>query len=201
MEHLSTWTETEGGKVLAMGKEAIPKGETVDSEVELRNQLIDLISVGNLKHTPQALFTLFRQFLTRISLPRLIHFMDLVLPQLTPVQAAWAGEEKTLWSCHYIRWLSSQLVRPALTIKPWVIFFFSSLAERAITAVPVTALPYEAFVTSSKMPRFHQAETHNKRTQNQATKQKTNNATPTTPKPKTKHLSGNRVANYCTTYN
>ena len=47
------------------------------------------------------------------------------------------------------------------------VFFFSSLAERAITAVPVTALPYEAFVTSSKMPRFHQAETHNKRTQNQ----------------------------------
>ena len=105
MEHLSTWTETEGGKVLTMGKEAIPRGETVNSEVELRNELIDLISVGNLKHKPQALFTLFRQFLTRISLPRLIHFMDLVLPQLTPVQAAWAGEEKTLWSCHYIRWL------------------------------------------------------------------------------------------------
>ena len=41
-------------------------------------------------------------------------------------------------------------------------FFFSSLAERAITAVPVTALPYEAIVTSSAMPRFHQAETHNK---------------------------------------
>ena len=48
-------------------------------------------------------------------------------------------------------------------------FFFSSLAERAITAVPVTALPYEAIVTSSAMPRFHQAESHNKRTQNQKT--------------------------------
>ena len=94
MEHLSTWTETEGGKVLTMGKEAIPQGETINSEVELRDQLIDLISVGNLKHKPKALFTLFRQFMTRISLPRLIHFMDLVLPQLTPVQAAWAGEEK-----------------------------------------------------------------------------------------------------------
>ena len=87
MEHLSTWTETEGGKVLTMGKEAIPRGGTVDSEEELRNELIELISVGNLKYKPQALFTLFRQFLTRISLPRLIHFMDLVLPQLTPVQA------------------------------------------------------------------------------------------------------------------
>ena len=37
----------------------------------------------------------------RISLPRLIHFFDLVLPQLTPVQAAWADEGKTLWSCHH----------------------------------------------------------------------------------------------------
>ena len=99
MEHLSTWKETEGGKVLTMGKDAIQQGETINSEVELRDRLIDLVSVGNLKHKPEALFTLFRQFLTRISLPRLIHFLDLVLPQLTPVQAAWAGEEKTLWSC------------------------------------------------------------------------------------------------------
>ena len=24
-----------------------------------------------------------------------------------PVQAAWAGEEKTLWSCHHIRYLQN----------------------------------------------------------------------------------------------
>ena len=124
MEHLSTWTETEGGKVLTMGKEAIPRGRTVDSEEELRNELIELISVGNLKYKPQALFTLFRQFLTRISLPRLIHFMDLVLPQLTPVQAAWAGEEKTLWSCHHIRWLRER--HSDATPRVQISYFFSS---------------------------------------------------------------------------
>ena len=124
MEHLSTWTETEGGKVLTMGKEAIPRGGTVDSEEELRNELIELISVGNLKYKPQALFTLFRQFLTRISLPRLIHFMDLVLPQLTPVQAAWAGEEKTLWSCHYIRWLRGR--HSNATPRVQISYLFSS---------------------------------------------------------------------------
>ena len=124
MEHLSTWTETEGGKVLTMGKEAIPRGGTVDSEEELRNELIELISVGNLKYKPQALFTLFRQFLTRISLPRLIHFMDLVLPQLTPVQAAWAGEEKTLWSCHYIRWLRGR--HSDATPRVQISYLFSS---------------------------------------------------------------------------
>ena len=61
MEHLSTWTEIEGGKVLTMGKEAIPRGGTVDSEEELRNELIELISVGNLKYKPQVVFILFRK--------------------------------------------------------------------------------------------------------------------------------------------
>ena len=124
MEHLSTWKETEGGNVLTMGKDAIPQGETINSEGELRDRLIDLVSVGNLKHKPEALFTLFRQFLTRISLPRLIHFLDLVLPQLTPVQAAWAGEEKTLWSCHHIRWLREK--QSDATPRVQISYFFSS---------------------------------------------------------------------------
>ena len=125
MEHLSTWKETEGGQVLRMGKDAIQQGETINTEVELRDRLIDLVSVGNLKHKPEALFTLFRQFLTRISLPRLIHFLDLVLPQLMPVQAAWAGEEKTLWSCHYIRWLRERQSANT-TPRVQISYFFSS---------------------------------------------------------------------------
>ena len=119
MEHLSTWKETEGGTVLRMGKDAIQQGEAISTEVELRDRLIDLVSVGNLRHKPEALFTLFRQFLTRISLPRLIHFLDLVLPQLMPVQAAWAGEEKTLWSCHYIRYANT-------TPRVQISYFFTS---------------------------------------------------------------------------
>ena len=108
MEHLSTWEESEGGKVLTMGRKAIQQGEAINTETELRDRLIDLVSVGNLRHKPEALFALFRQFLRRISLPRLILFFDLVLPQLMPAQAAWAGEEKTLWSCHHIRHLRAQ---------------------------------------------------------------------------------------------
>ena len=108
MERLSTWKESEGGKVLTMGRKVIQQGTTINTEMDLRDRLIDLVSVGNLRHKPEALFALFRQFLRRISLPRLIHFLDLVLPQLMPVQAAWAGEEKTLWSCHHIRHLYTQ---------------------------------------------------------------------------------------------
>ena len=90
----------------------------------LLKALAHLVSVGNLKHKPEALFTLFRQFLTRISLPRLIHFLDLVLPQLMPVQAAWAGEEKTLVSCHHIRWLREK--QSAATPRVQISYFFSS---------------------------------------------------------------------------
>ena len=55
-------------------------------------------------------------------------------------------------------------------------FFFSSLAERAITAVPVTALQKEAIETSSAMPRIHQAETK----QTKEDKTKSNQAKQTT---------------------
>ena len=125
MEHLSTWKESEGGTVLRMGKNAIQQGEAISTEMELRDRLIDLVSVGNLRHKPEALFALFRQFLRRISLPRLIHFLDLVLPQLMPVQAAWAGEEKTLWSCHYIRYLCDKQYANN-TPRVQISYFFTS---------------------------------------------------------------------------
>ena len=121
MEHLSTWKESEGGTVLRMGKNAIQQGEAISAEMELRDRLIDLVSVGNLRHKPEALFALFRQFLKRISLPRLIHF----LPQLMPVQAAWAGEEKTLWSCHYIRYLCDKQYANN-TPRVQISYFFTS---------------------------------------------------------------------------
>ena len=54
MEHLSTWKETEGGTVLRMGKDAIQQGEAISTEMELRDRLIDLVSVGNLRHKPEA---------------------------------------------------------------------------------------------------------------------------------------------------
>ena len=75
----------------------------LESVVALRDRLKELVSVGNLKHRPEALFALFRQFLRRLTLPRLCHFLDLVLPQLTPVRAPWADATRTLWTCHHIR--------------------------------------------------------------------------------------------------
>ena len=105
LQHLSTREHDDDQVLLQLGAKHVRQGGQARTEVELRDRLIDLVSVGNLRHRPEALFSLFRKFLQRISLPRLIHFFDLVLPQLMPVQAAWAGEEKALWSCHHIRYL------------------------------------------------------------------------------------------------
>ena len=52
MLHLSTWEVSEGGKVLKMGKQMMPQGDQINTETELRDQLIDLVSVGNLRHKP-----------------------------------------------------------------------------------------------------------------------------------------------------
>ena len=108
MQYLSTREHGDDQVLLQLGAKHVKQGDQARTEVELRDRLIDLVSMGNLRHRPEALFSLFRKFLQRIPLPRLIHFLDLVLPQLMPVQAAWAGEEKTLWSCHHIRYLHNE---------------------------------------------------------------------------------------------
>ncbi len=48
------------------------QGDHIRTETELRDRLIDLVSVGNLRHKLKALFALFRQFMMRISLARLV---------------------------------------------------------------------------------------------------------------------------------
>ena len=96
-----------------------------ESTEALRDHLIELISVRNLRHRPEALFALFRQFLQRLTLPRICHFLDLVLPQLTPVRAPWADATRTLWTCHHIRATSHEKgypFQPRVTIA----YFFTS---------------------------------------------------------------------------
>ena len=83
------------------------------------------LSTWEEKESDVVLQTLFRQFMMRVSLPRLVHFFDLVLPQLMPVQAAWAGEEKTLWSCHHIRYLHT-LEDVCRTPRVKISYFFTS---------------------------------------------------------------------------
>ena len=124
MLYLSTAGEVTETDLLALGTKHL----WMDADgwvVELRDHLIELVSVGNLKHCPEALFALFRQFLRRLTLPRLIHFLDLVLPQLTPVRAPWADATRTLWTCHRIRACAHKNGYPHRP-KAAISYFFSS---------------------------------------------------------------------------
>ena len=111
--------------LLALGTKHLCIDAPVESVVALRDRLIELVSVGNLKHRPEALFALFRQFLRRLTLPRLCHFLDLVLPQLTPVHAPWVDATRTLWTCHHIRARTHQNGYPHRP-KVAIAYFFTS---------------------------------------------------------------------------
>ena len=103
MLHLSTVDEVKDSELLELGRMHLEVDTPFASAEALRDHLIELISVRNLRHRPEALFALFRQFLQRLTLPKICHFLDLVLPQLTPVRAPWADATRTLWTCHHIR--------------------------------------------------------------------------------------------------
>ena len=57
-------------------------------------------------------------------MPRICHFLDLVLPQLTPVRAPWADATRTLWTCHHIRATSHEKGYP---FQPTVTIAYISL--------------------------------------------------------------------------
>ena len=125
MLYLSTVNEVKDSELLELGRMHLEVDTPFASAEALRDHLIELISVRNLRHRPEALFALFRQFLQRLSLPRICHFLDLVLPQLTPVRAPWADATRTLWTCHHIRATAhknGQPYEPRVTIA----YFFTS---------------------------------------------------------------------------
>ena len=113
MLYLSTVEEVKDSELLELGRKHLEVDTHFASAEALRDHLIELISVRNLRHRPEPLFALFRQFLQRLSLPKICHFLDLVLPQLTPVRAPWADATRTLYGLATIFVLSHmQMVNP-----------------------------------------------------------------------------------------
>ena len=51
----------------------------------MRNAVIDEVTVRGRAHQPSVVVKLIRSFLMRLPLPRLLHFLDLILPQMVPV--------------------------------------------------------------------------------------------------------------------
>ena len=100
MLRLSTVDEVKDSELFALGRIHLETDTPFASAEALRDHLIELISVRNVRHRPEASFALFRQFLQRLTLPSICHFLDLVLPQLTIVRAPWADATRTLLTCH-----------------------------------------------------------------------------------------------------
>ena len=63
MRYLSTAEKVTEADLLALGIKHLGMGTPLESVEALRDHLIELVSVRNLKHRPEALFALFRQFL------------------------------------------------------------------------------------------------------------------------------------------
>ena len=125
MLYLSTVDEVKDSELLELGRMHLEVDTPFVSAEALRDHLIELISVRNLRHRPEALFALFRQFLQRLTLPRICHFLDLVLPQLTPVRAPWADATRTLWTCHHIRAITHENGHP-YEPRVTIAYFFTS---------------------------------------------------------------------------
>ena len=122
---MSTVNEVKDSELLELGRMHLEVDTPFASAEVLRDHLIELISVRNLRHRPEALFALFRQFLQRLTLPRICHFLDLVLPQLTPVRAPWADAARTLWTCHHIRAITHENGHP-YEPRVTIAYFFTS---------------------------------------------------------------------------
>ena len=115
MLHLSTVDEVKDSELLQLGRMHLEVDTPFASAEALRDHLIELITVRNLRHHPEALFTL----------PRICHFLDLVLPQLTPVRAPWADATRTLWTCHHTRAITHENGHP-YEPRVTIAYFFTS---------------------------------------------------------------------------
>ena len=67
MLYLSTAEKVRETDLIALGTKHLDMGAPLESAEALRDHLIELVSVRNLKHRPEALFALFRQFFAEVN--------------------------------------------------------------------------------------------------------------------------------------
>ncbi|MCV6577121.1 MAG: hypothetical protein OIF58_15455, partial [Cohaesibacter sp.] len=109
-----------------------PELESLD---EIRNFLISKMEEWNERWQPEGLFGLFSNFLTRISLPRLIYFLDMVLPQLVPMHTRWDDATKSLLRCHLLRIYRDDREDVDAHVTCTVQYLFTSWADIYMTAI------------------------------------------------------------------
>ena len=96
-----TITEVTNPAVLQIASES-EIGATWTNLMQVRTGLIDQVSISNLSLPSEAVIELYRTFLARLSLPRLVHFLDLVLPQMHPHQQVKDRNDIRQLTSHYL---------------------------------------------------------------------------------------------------
>ena len=101
-------------------------GATWGNLAEIHAGLMDQITVSNLAQTNDTISQLYRTFLARLSFPRLVHFLDLVLPQMLPHQRIREQNQVRHLTSHWLSLLEQE--RSAYTPVLHLNFLFSSHA-------------------------------------------------------------------------
>ena len=70
---------------------------------QLHDVLLSEITVAGMDDPPAEVRALFESFLRQLSLPRLVHFFDLVLAQMIPRWETSAGQARSRLVCHVLR--------------------------------------------------------------------------------------------------
>ena len=87
---------------LELAHQFLPPAPLTTAET-VRNFLISEVSLAGMATRPDAVRELFQTFLRRMNLPRLVHFLDLVLPQIVPLWETSAGKGRSrLHSSHSV---------------------------------------------------------------------------------------------------
>ena len=78
--------EPESDKILQIGRFHLAGvGDAWETWAQMRDAVIDEVTIRGKAHQPAVVVNLIRGFPQRLPLPRLLHFLDLVLPQMVPV--------------------------------------------------------------------------------------------------------------------
>ena len=93
---------TQNADLLEEGRGAFPEVQ-LTMVSQLHEVLLSEITVAGMDDPPAEVRALFESFLRQLSLPRLVHFFDLVLAQMIPRWETSAGQARSRLVCHVMR--------------------------------------------------------------------------------------------------
>ena len=132
MKEFSKVEPVHSDKILQMGQFHLPSiaGHLCTWD-DLRDAIIDEISVRGRANPPQIVAALIKGFLQRLPLPRLLHVVDLVLPQMVLVNSPSQSSSVTFPGSQLVRdqWIAGEQCRPVKAINILVSRLFTSHAE------------------------------------------------------------------------